>query len=84
MLALAGGHVWPSSAFLLLRRGLMDGTGDGVWRGLGSLWGPASLTGKGEARFPCGLDALGLAAAESASLTAAFVRGAANVPLSVE
>lgn len=84
MLTLAGGHVWLASAFRLLRRGLTDGTGDGAWRGLGSLLGPASLTVKGEARFPCGLDDLGLAAAESASLMAAFVRAAANVSLSAE
>lgn len=58
----------------------MGGTGDGVWRGLGSFWGPASLTVKGVARFPCGLDNLGLVAAESASLTATF----ANVSLLVE
>lgn len=73
MLTLVGGRVWPISAFRLLRRGLTEGTGDGAWRGLGSLWGLASLTVKGEARFPCGLDDLGLAAAGSASLMAAFV-----------
>lgn len=81
MLTLTGGHV---SAFLLLSRGLTDGTGDGVWRVLGSLWAPASPTVKGEACFPCGLDDPGLAAAECASLMAAFVRAAANVSLLVE
>lgn len=50
------GDVRPTSAFLLFRRGLMKGVGDGLSRGgLGGYWDTASLTVTGDALFPCGL-----------------------------
>lgn len=50
------GDVRPTSAFLLFRRGLTEGVGDGVSRGgLDGYWDPASLTVTGDALFPCGL-----------------------------
>lgn len=50
------GDVRPTSAFLLFRRGLMEGVGDGVSRGgLGGYWDPGSLTVIWDALFPCGL-----------------------------
>lgn len=56
MLNFKAGDVRPASAFLLFRRGLMEGVGDGVSRGgLGRYWDPGSLTLIGDALFPIGL-----------------------------
>lgn len=62
MFTFKAGDVRPTSAFLLFKRGLMDGVGDGVSRGgLGGPWDPVSLPVTGEALFPCGLGDLGSA-----------------------
>lgn len=86
MLIFAARHVWLASAFLLLRRGLTDRAGDGViWKGLGGHGDPGSLTVKGVARFPCGLDGRGFVAAfESVSPMGDFRPVAANASLGVE
>lgn len=56
MLNFKAGDVRPASAFLLFRRGLMEGVGDGVSRGgLDGYWDPGSLTLIGDALFPIGL-----------------------------
>lgn len=48
------GDVRLASAFLLFRRGLMEGVGDGVSRGgLGGYWETGAVIG--DALFPCGL-----------------------------
>lgn len=55
MFTFKAGDVRPTSAFLLFRRGLMEGVGDGVSRGgLGGYWDPGSLTVTGDALLPCG------------------------------
>lgn len=62
MLTLMAGDVRPTSAFLLFRRGLMEGVGDRVRRGgLGGNWAPFSLTLTGDDLFPFGLADLGSA-----------------------
>lgn len=54
MFTFKAGDVRPASAFLLFRRGLTEGVGEGVSRGgLGGY--PGSLTVIGDALFPFGL-----------------------------
>lgn len=60
MFTFNAGDVRPTAAFLLFRRGLMEGVGDGVSRGgLGGCWDPGSLTVSRDAVFPFGLRGLG-------------------------
>lgn len=56
MFSFKAGDGRPTSAFLLFRRGLMEGVGDGVSRGgLGGYWDPGSLKVIGDTLFPFGL-----------------------------
>lgn len=56
MVTFRAGEVRPTSAFLLFRRGLTEGVGDGVSRGgLDGYWDPGSLTVTGETLFSVGL-----------------------------